>query len=418
MKYINDLNSVISRIGSGATVVLHSGCSEPTNLASQIGRQVQHPIDLITFMPMGPSSYLTSNARVRTFFPGKGLRKAVAAGDAELLRYPLSQIPKLFNDGAIVADVLLLRLSPPDEHGKMTLGISVDYMNSVLAQKPIVVAEISPEVPRTFGSTVVLPEQIDYVFESGEGLQSMEATAASDSDRIIASNVAGLVSNGSVVQTGIGAIPDLVLGNFSHLSDLSIHTGIITDAMMPLMTKGVVTNARKSRFRGKSITTVAAGTDALYKFLHNNTDIEFYPCSVTHDRTALAAIDGLVAINSVLEVDLAGRANAERVGGRIIAGPGGLPDFATGASHAKGGKSIIALRSTTPNGDRSNIRPALDPAAPVTIDASQIDYVVTEYGVAHIRPLTGNNRASALIEIAHPDWKRELTASLHHSSVV
>lgn len=369
-------------------------------------------------MTMGSSSYLTSNVHVRTFYPGKGLRKAAAVGEIELLRCPLSQIPKMFDDRAIVADVLLLKLSPPDEHGKMTLGISVDYMNAVLAQKPIVVAEVSREVPRTFGKTIVLPEQIDYIIESHEPLQPVEAVAASDSDRIIASNVASLVSNGSVVQTGIGAIPDLVLGKLDHLGDLAIHTGIVTDAIMPLLTKGVVTNARKSRFRGKSITTIAAGTHAFYKFLDKNTDIEFHPCSVTHDRQTLAAIDGLVAINSVLEIDLAGRANAERVGGRIIAGPGGLPDFATGASHAKGGKSIIALRSTTPNGDRSNIRLVLDRAAPVTIDANQIDYVVTEYGVAHIRPLAGSKRASALIEIAHPDWRRELTASLQQSSLV
>jgi 4-hydroxybutyrate CoA-transferase len=131
----------------------------------------------------------------------------------------------------------------------------------------------------------------------------------------------------------------------------------------------------------------------------------------------LAAIEGFVAINSVLEIDLAGRANAERIGGRIIAGPGGLPDFATGATRSKGGKSVIALRSTTPNGDRSNIRPALDPAVPATIDADQIDYVVTEYGVAHIRPLTGVSRASSLIEIAHPDWKGELALSLQRSSL-
>jgi 4-hydroxybutyrate CoA-transferase len=408
MKLVEDLESIVSLVKPNATVVLHSGCSEPGALAHQLVSRAEHPLNLVTFMSMGPAPYVLPGVKVRTFYPGKGLRKHMAGGQVELVRCPLSKIPTLFTDGEIRADFLLLKVSPPDEHGRMTLGISVDYMRAVLDQNPIVVAEIDPRVPRTYGDVTVLPEEIDYVVESSGPPQEVVSPNAKDVDRRIANNVAGLVKNGSVIQTGIGALPDLVLGQLSHLRDLGIHTGIVTDAIVPLLKSGAVTNAGKSRFRGKCVTTVAAGSQAFYDYLHNNADFEFHPCSVTHNAKTLAEMDGLVSINSVLEVDLDGRANAERIDGRIIAGPGGLPDFSTGASRARGGLSIIALRATSPQDDRSNIRVALGPDAAVSAEAQQIDYIVTEYGVAHIRDLSSADRAQALISIAHPEWRTTL----------
>jgi 4-hydroxybutyrate CoA-transferase len=281
-------------------------------------------------------------------------------------------------------------------------------MRAVMAQNPIVVVEIDPRMPRTRGDTAVLPEQVDYVIDSLDPPQVVEPAPATDIDRQIADNVAGLIRNGAVLQTGIGALPDLVLSKLTHLRGLGIHTGIVTDAMMPLLKSGAVTNAGKRRFTGKCVTTVAAGTQPFYDFLNDNAAIEFHPCSLTHDRKLLGSLDGLCAINSVLEIDLLGRANAERVDGRIIAGPGGLPDFAAGASEAKGGMSIIALRSTSPDGKRSNIRAALGENAPVSVDGSQIDYVVTEYGVSRVKSQSASDREQSLISIAHPDWRAEL----------
>jgi 4-hydroxybutyrate CoA-transferase len=408
MKLVKDLASIVSLTKPNATVVLHSGCSEPAALAQQFASRAEHLLNLITFMSMGPSPYVLPNVKVRTFYPGKGLRKNIAGGQVEVIRCPLSKIPALFNSGEIKADVLLLKVSPPDEHGKMSLGISVDYMRAVLDQNPLVIAEIDPRVPRTCGDVAVLPEEIDYVVESSGPPQEVISQTANDIDRSIAGNVASLVNSGAVIQTGIGALPDLVLGQLSHLRDLGIHTGIVTDAIVPLLKSGAVTNAGKAHFPGRCVTTIAAGSQAFYDYLHNNADIEFHPCSVTHDAKTLAEIDGLVSINSVLEVDLDGRANAERIDGRVIAGPGGLPDFSTGASRAKGGVSIIALRATSPKGDRSNIRVALGSDAPVSAEAGQIDYIVTEFGVAHIRDLSPVDRAQALISIAHPEWRASL----------
>jgi 4-hydroxybutyrate CoA-transferase len=408
MKSIKGAASILSLIKPNATIVLHSGCSEPAKLAQQIASGVGQPIEIVTFMSMGPSPYVMPNVKVRTFYPGKGLRKNIGGGQIETIRCALSKIPALFTDRKIVADVLLLKVSPPDEHGRMTLGISADYMRSVLDQNPIVIAEIDLRMPRTCGDVSVLPDEIDYVLESSEPPQEVISLAATDIDRNIAKNVADLVRNGAVIQTGIGAIPDLVLGQLGHLLDLGIHTGIVTDAIVPLLKSGAVTNASKSRFRGRCVTTIAAGSQAFYDYLHNNADIEFHPCSVTHDAATLASMDRLVSINSVLEVDLNGRANAERIDGRIIAGPGGLPDFSMGATRAKDGISIIALRSTSPKGDRSNIRVALGSDAPVSAEAEQIDYIVTEFGAARIRDLSPADRAQALISIAHPEWRASL----------
>jgi 4-hydroxybutyrate CoA-transferase len=408
MKSVKNIASIVSLIKPNATLVLHSGCSEPGTLAHQIASGADHPLNLVTFMSMGPSPYVLPNVRIRTFYPGRGLRKSIAGGQVELLRCPLSKIPNLFTGGEIRADFLLLKVSPPDEHGRTTLGISVDYMRAVLDQNPVVIAVIDPRVPRTCGDVTVLPEEIDYVVESSEPPQEVISPNATDIDRSIANNVAGLVRNGAVIQTGIGALPDLVLGQLSHLRDLGIHTGIVTDAIVPLLKSGAVTNAGKSHFPGRCVTTIAAGSQAFYDYLHNNSDIEFHPCSVTHDAKTLASIEGLVSINSVLEVDLDGRANAERIDGRVIAGPGGLPDFSAGASRAKGGMSIIALRATSPQGDRSNIRVALGSDAPVSAEAQNIDYIVTEFGVAHIRGLSPIDRARALIAIAHPEWRATL----------
>ena len=415
MKHVADFSEILPLIRAHATIVLHSGCAEPGYLSRELAAHA-HEFDhvrLLAFMPMGPAPYAArawpGHLSISSFLPGKGLRKATAEGRVELLQQPVSRIAAFFAS-SITADLLFLRLSPPDASGRMSLGISVDYMRTVLDQDPIVVAEIDPHMPRTRGDTTVLPEQVDYVLESRDSPQIVVAEAAGDIDRRIAENVAGLVRDGAVVQTGIGALPDLLLGQLGHLRDLGIHTGIVTDAMRPLLESGVVTNALKSVFPGKCVTTTAAGTQAFYDFLHENDDFAFHPCALTHDRALLASIDNLCAINSVLEIDLDGQINAERLDGRIIAGPGGLPDFVAGAAGSKGGVSVIALRSTSPKGDRNNIRVKLAPDAPVSVSVSadRIDFVVTEFGVAHVKNLSAAARAEAIIAVAHPDTRADL----------
>jgi len=285
-------------------------------------------------------------------------------------------------------------------------------MRAVLGQRPVVIAEIDPQMPRTAGDTWVEPHQIDYITDPSDGPICVERSAPGNTDELIADLVAGLVRDGAVIQTGIGAIPDLVASRLGHLRGLGIHSGTLTDAVVPLIRSGIVTNASKHRFAGTSVATMATGTRLLYNFLHDNPEIVLHPCSLTHDRTLLSSILGLCAINSALEVDLTGAVNAERVDGRIIAGPGGLPDFAFGASRAPGGMSIVALRSASRDARRSNVRVSLDVSHPPTVEGDCVDFVVTEFGVAAIKGLCGRKRARAIARIAHPAFRDTLTSSL------
>jgi acyl-CoA hydrolase len=414
MKRLHDVGSFLERLGPGCTVVLHSGCAEPSLLARKLAEHAValRGVHLLTLMPMGAAPYAEAPAAaqfdVATFFPGRGLRSALNTGRARALRHSMSAIPALFDTGALRADVLLLQVSSPDASGQVSLGLSIDYMRSVLAQSPLIVAEVNPLMPFTCGNTLLPVEQIDY-FVDAQGLpQEVTATNADEVDERIALNVAGLVRDGAVLQLGIGSLPDRVLAQLGHLKHLGLHSGIVTDAVRPLIEAGIIDNSRKRLFAGRSVTTMAAGTQSFYDFLHRNPGIEFHPCSLTHDASLLAGIDGLCAINSALQVDLGARVNAETVNGRMVSLPGGLPDFAAGASRARGGLSIVALRASFGKSGASNIVVKIDATAPVTVVPAEVDFVVTEYGVASVRNRSHVERAEALIAVAHPNHRETL----------
>ena len=421
---IESLAEVLPLFSSQSVVVMHSAFAEPAGLAAQLAEYADRlrGVQIYTLMSMGDIPYLPpANAvaanidakqpdgfSLTTFFPGSKIRQAINDGRARLQPTYLSAIAGLFERGQIKADFLFLQLSPPDEQGNLSLGLSVDYMRAVMAQKPIIIAEINPQMPRTSGDTIISADQIDYVIEATQPPQSMAVAGFDEVDDKIAANVASLLDDGVVLQLGIGAIPDLTLAKIGHLQYIGIHSGIITQSLMPLMQAGVISNATKKEFTGKVVTTMAGGTPEFYEFLDNNTDFSFQPSSYTHNFDVLAKIDRLFAINSVLQIDLNGRANAEKIGDRIISSAGGLPDFARGATASKGGASIIAMRSMTRRGDVSCIVRDLPASTPVSINSDHIDYVVTEFGTARLRGLSASARAKALIAIAHPDYRDEL----------
>lgn len=401
-------------------MVLHSACAEPRLLAGHAAASMRGA-NLLTLMPMGQAPYGApgvSGLDVATFFPGKGLRAALNAGSVRALRHPLSAIPGLFDRGTIQADAVLLQVSPPDETGHVSLGISVDYMRAVLAQSPVVVAEVNPRMPWTCGDTRLAVSEIDWFVEATEGPQEVPAAPADAVDAKIARNVAALVRDGAVLQVGIGSLPDCVMTQLGHLRHLGLHSGVVTDAVRPLIEAGVIDNSTKRTFAGVAVTTMAAGTQSFYGFLHRNRAVEFQPCSLTHDASVLAGIDGLCAINSALQVDLAGNVNAECIGGRQISLPGGLPDFAAGARRAPRGTSIIAVRSCFGEHRTSNIVPRLGAGTPVTVGPEDVDFVVSEYGVAALHGGSAFERAKALIAIAHPSHRetldRELSVHCRH----
>ena len=416
MKRLHDPGALLATFGEGSTVVLHSACAEPRLLASHAAASMRGA-NLLTLMPMGQAPYGEPGASglgVATFFPGKGLRAALNAGTVRALRHPLSAIPRLFDCGTIKADAVLLQVSPPDETGHVSLGISVDYMRAVLAQAPVVIAEINSRMPWTCGDTRLAVSEIDWFVEATEGPQEVPPTPADAVDAHIARNVAALVRDGAVLQVGIGSLPDCVMTQLGHLKHLGLHSGVLTDAVRPLIEAGVIDNSTKRGFPGVGVTTMAAGTQSFYGFLHRNRAVEFQPCSLTHDAAVLTGIDGLCAINSALQVDLAGNVNAECIDGRQISLPGGLPDFAAGARRALGGISIIAVRSCFGEHRTSNIVPRLGAGTPVTVGPEDVDFVVTEHGVAALHGGSSRQRAEALIRIAHPRHRE----TLHHGLAV
>lgn len=393
---------------------MHSACSQPQRLAAWLATHAAqlHGARVVTLMPMAETPYAQPEAlrcfEVVTFFPGKGLRGAVKSGAVSVTRVPLSRLCALFDSGSLKGDLLLLRLSPPDERGAHSLGVSVDYMPSVLAQSPTVVAEIDPSVPWTFGDTQVLPEQIDHAIAPAGPVTELPAAQPGAIDARVAEHVASLIPHGAILQIGIGAIPEAVAQRLGHLHGLGLHSGTITDAVLPLLHNGNITNATNVLRPGKSVVTMATGTQALYRFLHRNASIELRTCRDTHDPAQLATLPKLHAINSALQVDLTGAVDGERVDGVAIAGPGGLPDFAQGASASPGGASIVALRATSRDASASNILPRLAAQRPATVAGQHVDFLVTEFGIARLRGLSPQARARQIAAIAHPDFRPAL----------
>jgi 4-hydroxybutyrate CoA-transferase len=417
MKRLDNWVSLLAGFRDGCTLVLHTGCAEPRILARELAEHAAHlrHAKVLTMMPMGEAPYGAENPAaildVATFFPGKGLRAAMNANRVRPLRYSLSEIPKLFDSGVMKVDVLMLQVSSPDESGQVSLGVSVDYMRAVLRQNPIVIAEINPSMPRTCGDTQLALSDIHWYVDATDSLQEVLPMPVDAVDAKIAKNVAGLIRDGAVLQLGIGSLPDCVLGQLGHLQHLGLHTGIVTDPIRALMESGVIDNSTKKQFAGIGVTTMAAGTHAFYRFLNQNSSIEFQPCSLTHDAEVLAGINNLCAINSALQIDLHGNVNAESVDGRRISLPGGLPDFAAGARRARGGMSIIALRSSYRKDSISNIVSSFSESTAVTVESNNVDFVVTEFGVAALRGLSAYQRAKALVAVAGPEHRYALSST-------
>lgn len=416
---LSSFAEIAARVGPSPTVVVHSAFAEPQGLLQQFAEAAASfaGASLYCLMPMIMPPYARAGAiehfKVCTFMPGAGLRQAVNKGQARVERCNFAAIPQLFSAGKIRVNLLLLQVSPPDASGQVSLGVSIDYVAAVLAQKPLVVAQVNPRMPVTSGDTRLPVTALDYVLHHEEELVNTGTSSSGDeADQAIAKHVAGLIEPGDVLQVGIGTLPDLVLGHLEHLHNLGCHTGILSAGWQRLIESGVVNNSTKKHFRGTSIATMAGGNRSFYDFLHRNRAIEFHPCSITHSLKTLTAIDGLCAINSVLQMDLAGNCNAESVAGRVIAAPGGLPDFAQGATKAVRGKSIIALRSSficRQSGARlGNIVANLNGNTPVALSCQHVDFAVSEYGAAALRGLSPMQRAKALIAIAHPEHRQQL----------
>jgi acyl-CoA hydrolase len=347
-----------------------------------------------------------------SLFTGPALRKPIQDGRADFMPIFLSDIPALFKSGTVRLDAALLQLSPPDMHGLCTLGTSVDSAKSAADAAPVIVAEINEQMPRTHGNTVVPFDRIGAFVHTDRPLAEQEPEPETEVEARIGEIVAGLVEDGSTLQMGIGAIPDAALLRLREKRDLGIHTEMFSDRIVELFEAGAITNRFKNVHPNRIVTSFVSGTRKLFRFVHDNPLVEFHPCDRTNDTSLIRMNDRVVAINSCLQVDLTGQVCADSIGHRIYSGIGGQMDFIRGAALSRGGKPILAFRSTAAGGKISRIVPELAPGAGVVTTRGHVHWMITEYGAVNIHGMTLRERGEALISIAHPDFRAELAGAL------
>jgi 4-hydroxybutyrate CoA-transferase len=398
-------------VQSGMRVYIHPGCAEPETLVEALIQRAPHvrDVEIVHMMTMGSAPYvapeMAGHFRHNAVFIGSNVREAINEGRADYTPIYLSEIEELFESGAMPVDVALVEVSPPDSHGFCSFGIGVDTTLTAARLARYVVAQVNDQMPRTYGDSFIHVSKIDAIVESSRPLCALQRPVITDMQVAIARNVAGLIEDGSVLQTGIGGIPDAVLPMLMDRKDLGVHSELVSDGVIPLIDAGVLTGARKNFKPRKIILGFALGTKQLFDYVDNNPIFEFHPTAYTNDPVLIARNDKMVAINSALQVDLTGQVCSDSIGTYFYSGIGGQVDFLRGSSRSKGGKPIIALSSTAKNGTISRITPMLEPGAGVVTSRGLIRYVVTEYGVAYLHGKSIRERAQALIEIAHPKFR-------------
>jgi acyl-CoA hydrolase/GNAT superfamily N-acetyltransferase len=410
-----DAASAVRAIRAGRRILIGSGAAEPIGLVDSLVGHGQHLVDneIVHLLTLGPAPYVrpefSRQFRHTAFFIGPNVRDAVQDGRADFLPVFLSEIPELIRTRRVRVDVALVQVSPPDRHGYVSLGVSVDIVRAAVNAAEMVIAEVNPNMPRTHGDSFVPVSLIDYLVPCAVPLLELLPDPPGPTEREIGRHVAALVPDAATLQTGIGAIPNAVLAQLRDHKDLGIHTEMLSDGVMELALSGAITGKAKTLLPGKMVTSFVMGSRALYEWVHDNPGIEMRPSDFTNDPFTIARNDRMVAINSALAVDLTGQVAADTLAGKFFSGIGGQVDFVRGAARSRGGRSIIALPSTAKSGAISRIQAALDPGTGVVTSRGDVRFVVTEYGVADLWGKNIRERATALIAIAHPDFRRELS---------
>jgi 4-hydroxybutyrate CoA-transferase len=401
-------------VQSGMRVYIQPGCAEPETLVEAlIGRAPEVcDVEVVHMMTMGCAPYvapeMAAHFRHNAVFIGANVRTAINEGRADYTPIYLGEIEQLFESGAMPIDVALIEVSPPDAHGFCSFGVGVDTTLTAAQCARRVIAQVNDQMPRTYGDSFIHLSDIDAVVESSRPLCALKPAVITSTHEAIARNVATLIEDGAVLQTGIGGIPDAVLPMLADRKDLGIHSELVSDGVIPLIESGVLSGARKNFKPRKIIVGFALGTRKLFDFVDNNPIFEFHPTAYTNDPYLIARNDNMVAINSALQIDLTGQVCSDSIGNQFYSGIGGQVDFLRGASRSRGGKPIIAISSTAKNGTISRIVPILSPGAGVVTSRGLVHYVVTEYGIAYLHGKSIRQRAQALIEIAHPEFRNEL----------
>ena len=400
-----------SHIRAGDVVTWPQGTGEPLGLTCRLveQRHALPPLDI--FVGMSSSKTLAPGQadrfRFRALNGAGNNRTLTAANVADIVPCYVSAIPGLIRSGAIRVDVVLLRVRPHPKPGYYTVGVMADFVPALVAKARCVIAEIDPRLPLTAQDALVAAGDIDVLTECDAGEILLPDPEPDEIDQRVAAHVAALIPDGATIQMGVGGLPVAVCRALEHHRELGVHSGVISDVIVTLVEKGVVTNARKGVDIGRTVTGGLFGSRRLMDFADGNDALEMRSSDYTHNIQALARVQNLYAINSGIEVDLTGNVNSEIAAGRYLGAIGGQLDFVRGAHASPGGRSIIALPSTTPDGKHSRIVASLE-GRPVTTPRGDADIVVTEYGVADLRGRSFSERRERLRAIAHPDFRDRL----------
>ena len=416
-----DAAAAVAAIASGQRVYLGAGCAVPHSLvAALVARAGElRDVEILHILTAGEASYaqpgMQESFRCTAMFVGPNVREAVNCGRAGYIPVHLHEVPDLLR-GSHRPDVALVQVSPPDEHGFCSFGVSVDIIKPAAERSRLVVAEVNTQMPRTLGDCFIHVSKLSYVVEVDRPLLELPREPFTDVHTRIGTHIAELIEDGSTLQLGIGAIPDAVLSQLGTKRDLGIHTEMFADGVMELFEAGVINNEKKSLHRGKIVSSFVMGSRPLYNFIDNNPVVEMHPSHYVNDPFIIAKNDKMVSINSAISIDLTGQVNSDSMGTTFFSGIGGQVDFVRGAQRAKNGKAVIAFPSTAKGGEMSRIVGTLADGAGVVTSRGDVNYIVTEYGVAQLHGKSIRERAKALINIAHPKFRGDLEkfAKEHH----
>ncbi len=405
----------VRSIKSGQRVFLTGNCSVPqTVMKALVAYAPQlHNVEICQVLTVGDAAYVQPgmelHLRVNTLFISDNVRAAVNAGRADFTPMFLSEIPDAFRK-ELPIDVALIHVSPPDEHGYCSFGIEVGVTKTAAQVAKVVIAEVNQQMPRTLGDSFIHVSKLTHIIPVDYKLPEIHMGSTSEVASRIAKHIAALIPDGATLQTGIGAIPDAVLKELTSHKDLGVHTELFADGVIDLVDRGVINGERKSLHPGKIVAGFMIGTQRLYDFIDDNPIVELHPTEYINDPFVIAQNDRMVAINSAIEVDLTGQVCADSIGPRFYSGVGGQVDFIYGASRSKGGIPIIALPASAliKDTNTSKIVAMLKQGAGVVTTRNHVRFIVTEYGVAELYGKTIRQRARALINVAHPEFREEL----------
>lgn len=403
----------IKLIKDGDRVVTAFGCCEPIGIERVLVENYKNykDVQVTSMLLIGETPWVRDEVKghfsFNSFFASGSSRKAIADGTADFTTCYFYEIPSVLKD-VIKPRVTMMSVSPPDENGYVSLGTNVDYIESTLAYCDVKIAQVNKFVPKTHGEAIKHVSEFDCFVEIDEPLPEVPSVAISDVERAIGKNCASLINDGDCIQLGIGGIPNAICAELYDKKDLGLHSEMVGDGVVDLIKNGIINNSKKNIHHGKSVLGFVFGTTKLFDFMNDNPAIEMYPIAYVNNPSVIAQNDNMVSVNSCLQVDLMGQVVSDTIGLSQFSGVGGQVDFVRGATMSKGGRSVIAMPSTAKGGAVSRIVPVITEYSAVTTTRNDVNYIVTEFGIAQLKGKTMKERARALIGIAHPDFREEL----------